>query len=63
MFSLRSAEPSVCPTRRELAALEQKALPRFFGVPEPRKHVLERAVDDIYSAHVATGRRGDSIFE
>lgn len=43
--------------RRELAALEQKALPRFFGVPEPRQRVLERVIDDIYSAEVTTERR------
>jgi VLRF1 release factor-like protein len=47
--------------RNELAALEQKALPRFFSVPEPRKRVLERVINDIYSAQVTTGQRGESI--
>ena len=43
---------------RELAALEQKALPRFFSVPEPRKRVLDRVIDEIYSAEVTTEPRG-----
>jgi VLRF1 release factor-like protein len=47
--------------RRELAALEQKALPRFFSVPEPRKRVLERVIGDVYSAQVSTGQRSGSI--
>ena len=44
--------------RRELAVLEQKAMPRFFSVPEPRQRVLERVIDDIYSVEVATEPRG-----
>lgn len=44
--------------RRELAVLEQRALPRFFTVPEPRQRVLERVIADIYSAEVTTERRG-----
>jgi hypothetical protein len=45
--------------RRELAALEEKALLRFFSVPEPRQRVLERVIDDIYSAEVTTKRSGE----
>jgi hypothetical protein len=47
--------------RPELAALEQKALPRFFTVPEPRKRVLERVISDVYSAQVSAGQRSDPI--
>lgn len=54
----RFAVSKTLAARRELAALEEKALPRFFSVPEPRQRVLERVIDDIYSAEVTTERRG-----
>ena len=48
-------------SRRELAALEKKALGRFFAVREPRQQVLEHAIHEIYSAEVVTeaGATGD----
>jgi hypothetical protein len=57
----RFALANTLAARRELAALEQKALPRFFTVPEPRKRVLERVIGEVYSAQVTTGQRSDSI--
>ena len=39
---------------RELAALAEKALPRFFDVPDPRKQVLERLPYEIYAAEVSS---------
>ncbi len=42
---------------RELAALEAKALPRFFDVPDPRQAVLERFPYDLYSAEVSEEAR------
>ena len=38
---------------RELAALAEKALPRFFDVPDPRRDVLERLPYDLYAAAVS----------
>lgn len=54
----RSALARTVAARRELAALEERAMPRFFSVPEPRQRVLERVIDDIYSAEVTTEPRG-----
>ena len=39
-------------TSRELEALEARALPRFFDVPDPRQSVLERFAYDLYAAEV-----------
>ena len=39
---------------RDLAALEGKALSRFFDVPDPRQRILERLPYDIYAAEVST---------
>ena len=44
--------------RRELAALEEKALGRFLAVGEPRRHVLERAIEQVYTAEVVSEPRG-----
>ena len=38
----------------ELGWLAERALPRFFTVPEPRQRVLERLPYDVYSAEVAS---------
>jgi hypothetical protein len=43
--------------RPELATLEQKALPRWFAVAEPRRSVLEGVVHDVYAAEVASAAR------
>ncbi|MFN2470171.1 MAG: acVLRF1 family peptidyl-tRNA hydrolase [Gaiellaceae bacterium] len=40
--------------RRELAALDEKALPHFLAVAEPRRQVLERAIHEVYAAEVET---------
>lgn len=42
---------------RVLGALEQKALPRFFDVPDPRQAVLERFAYELYAAEVSGFRR------
>jgi hypothetical protein len=39
----------------QLAWLREKALPRFFDVPDPRQRVLERLPYDLYSAELAIG--------
>ena len=38
---------------RDLKALQEKALPRFFDVPDPRRDVLERLPYEIYAAEVS----------
>ena len=50
----RSALRATLAARRELAALEVKALDRFLTVPDPRRRVLERAIHDVYAAEVVT---------
>jgi peptide subunit release factor 1 (eRF1) len=40
---------------RQLAWLREKALPRFFDVPDPRQRVLERLPYDLYAAELAIG--------
>ncbi len=39
--------------RRELTELAERALPRFLTVPDPRRAVLERSIQDVYAAEVA----------
>jgi hypothetical protein len=39
----------------QLAWLREKALPRFFDVPDPRQRVLERLPYDLYAAELAIG--------
>jgi peptide subunit release factor 1 (eRF1) len=38
----------------ELSWLAERALPRFFDVPDPRQRVLERLPYDLYSAELTT---------
>jgi hypothetical protein len=47
--------------RPELAAVEQKALPRWFAVADPRRNVLERVIDDVYAAEVVTHPRREKM--
>jgi hypothetical protein len=44
----------VLAARRELAWLAERALPRFFAVPEPRQRVLERLPYDLYAAELTS---------
>jgi peptide subunit release factor 1 (eRF1) len=46
----RAAIDRVLAATPELGWLTEKALPRFFSVPEPRQAVLERLPYDLYSA-------------
>jgi Actinobacteria/chloroflexi VLRF1 release factor len=48
----RSAADAVLAARPDLAWLRERALDRFFTVPEPRQRVLERLSYDLYSAEV-----------
>jgi peptide subunit release factor 1 (eRF1) len=45
----RAAIDAVLAERAELAWLEERALPRFFTVPEPRLRVLEQLPYDLYA--------------
>jgi Actinobacteria/chloroflexi VLRF1 release factor len=49
----RSAVDAVLAARPDLAWLRERALGRFFTVPEPRQRVLERLPYDLYSAEVS----------
>jgi VLRF1 release factor-like protein len=51
----RKAIDEVLKTKPELGWLADKALPRFFDVPDPRQRVLERLPYDLYAAELATG--------
>jgi VLRF1 release factor-like protein len=44
----------VLAARRELAWLAERALPRFFAVPEPRQRVLERLPYNLYAAELTS---------
>jgi len=48
----RSAVDAVLAARPDLAWLAERALPRFFTVPEPRQRVLVRLPYDLYSSEV-----------
>jgi hypothetical protein len=48
----RSTVADVLATSPRLVWLQEKALPRFFTVAEPRQNVLERLSYDLYSAEV-----------
>jgi len=50
----RSAVDRVLAASPELGWLAERALTRFFTVPEPRQRVLERLPYDVYSAEVAS---------
>jgi hypothetical protein len=54
----RSAVEAVLAAEPELAWLRERALDRFFTVPEPRQRVLERLPYDLYAVEV-TGRAPD----
>jgi peptide subunit release factor 1 (eRF1) len=53
----RSAVDRVLASRPELAWLADRALPRFFDVPEPRQRVLERLPYELYAAELVTLQR------
>jgi hypothetical protein len=48
----RAAVDAALAARPELAWLRERALPRFFSVPEPRQRVLERLPYDLYAVEV-----------
>jgi predicted RNA methylase len=48
----RSALDAVLADRPELAWLRERALPRFFTVPEPRQRVLEAFPYDLYAVEI-----------
>ena len=48
----RSAVDQVLEARPELAWLRERALPRFFAVPEPRRRELERLPYQLYAAEL-----------
>jgi hypothetical protein len=48
----RTVVGDVVAARRELAWLEERALTRFFAVPEPRRRELERLPYDLYAAEL-----------
>ncbi len=50
----RSAVHAVLATRPELEWLRDRALERFFNVPEPRLRVLERLQYDLYSVELVS---------
>ena len=50
----RAAVDAVLAARPELAWLRERAVERFFTVPEPRQRVLEAFPYDLYAAEVAT---------
>ena len=52
----RTAVDRVLAASPELDWLAERALPRFFNVPEPRQRVLERLPYDVYSAEVTSDR-------
>jgi hypothetical protein len=51
----RDAVRHVLEAKPELAWLAERALPRFFTVPEPRLRVLERLPYDLYAAELSIG--------
>jgi hypothetical protein len=50
----RSAVDAVLAARADLGWLRERALPRFFTVPEPRQRVLEAFPYDLYAVEVVT---------
>ena len=51
----RAAVEAALAARPELAWLAERALPRFFAVPEPRQRVLERLPYDLYAVELDPG--------
>jgi hypothetical protein len=54
----RAAVERVLAANAELAWLSERALPRFFSVPDPRQAVLERLAYDLYSAEISVEANG-----
>ncbi len=50
----RGAISEVLEANPELGWLSERAIPRFFTVPEPRRRVLERLPYELYSAELIT---------
>jgi hypothetical protein len=50
----RAAVDAALAARPELDWLAERALPRFFTVPEPRQRVLERFPYDLYAVELET---------
>jgi hypothetical protein len=50
----RTAVRQTLAASRQLAAIAATTTPRFLAVPEPRRHVLERAIHDVYAVEVVT---------
>ena len=50
----RAAVEAVLAAQPELSWLRERALERFFTVPEPRQRVLERLAYDLYAVEVST---------
>jgi Actinobacteria/chloroflexi VLRF1 release factor len=53
----RGAIRQVLAGRGELAWVAERALPRFFAVPEPRQRVLERLPYALYAAELVSDQR------
>jgi hypothetical protein len=53
----RAAVNQVIAARSELAWLAERALPRFFAVPDPRRRELERLPYDLYAAELREDSR------
>ena len=53
----RAAVDQAISTRPELAWLAERALPRFFTVPDPRRRELERLPYDLYAAELREDSR------
>ena len=51
----RTAVEAALAARADLAWLRERALPRFFTVPEPRRRTLEALPYDLYAAEVREG--------
>jgi len=53
----RAATDGVLAANTKLGWLAEKALPRFFAVPDPRQPVLERLPYELYAAEISTAPR------
>jgi hypothetical protein len=51
----RAAVDAVLEARSDLAWLRERAIPRFFTVPDPRRRVLEALPYDLYAAELVVG--------
>ena len=54
----RAAVERVLAANAELGWLSERALPRFFSVPDPRQAVLEGLAYDLYSAEISVEANG-----